>query len=97
MAIRVWCSMRTDMRDIPAGICGNISAGMPAMKCVKLIKRHILYINVIIENVTSGFLAFGYLNINGNETYSHSFVSTVLRRHSGSVMPRAEEEHPCRC
>ena len=47
MAIRVWCSMRTDMRDIPAGICGNISAGMPAMKCVKLIKRHILYINVI--------------------------------------------------
>ena len=51
---------------------------MPAMKCVKLIKRHILYINVIIENVTSGFLAFGYLNINGNETYIHSFISTAV-------------------
>ena len=57
------------------------------MKCVKLIKRHILYINVIIENVTSGFLAFGYLNINENETYNYSFVSTVLCGHSGSVMP----------
>ena len=85
------------MRDIPAGICGNISAGMPAMKYVKLIKRHILYINVIIENVTSGFLVFGYLNRNGNETYIHSFVGTALRGHSGSVMPRAEEECPDRC